>query len=141
MRGRILKEEYPPQTDTGLSPQEYLAGLGISTVVFDNPDLRYGFAQVPNVVLRDRRLSPIAFKLYVILLSYAWDKRHCFPGQTRLADDTGCDARTVIRALKELQKLKLIRIEQRGQGKSNSYHIRRLTESYPKQMVDKGGVQ
>jgi hypothetical protein len=122
---------------TKITPQEILAGLGVSTVVFDNPDLRGGFAQVPYVVLRDTRLSPTGLKLYMILLMYAWQNGQCFPGQARLSMDMGCTARTVISTIAELKKLKFIRVERRGQGKINIYHIRRLTDRYPKQIIDK----
>lgn len=109
-------------------------------VVFDEPDKdidrRLGFAQVPGVVLRDYRLSPMSRLLYSILLSYAWGKDICWPGQAGLAANVGCDRRTVIRAVNELRTAKLISIERVGLGRCNRYHIRRITDRY-KSIVDK----
>jgi len=101
------------------------------TVVIHDGTLRHGFAQIPNVVLRDTRLSGNDRIIYCLLLSYAWQAQSCFPGQLRLIKDTGFDIKTIGKNLQSLQKLKLIKIERRGQGKVNIYHIRRLSEAYP----------
>ena len=110
------------------------------TIVFDDSNLRGGFAQVPNAVLYDPLLGANAKLCYTLLLSYAWQKDSCFPSQKTLARDMACTTRTIIKALQELQKFKLIRVERPGLGKPNIYHIRKLSDGYlPKQYVDKGG--
>lgn len=109
------------------------------TLIFDDLGLKRGFAQIPNVVLRDPRLSGNAKAVYGLLLSYAWQDGECFPGQCLLADNMGCTKRTIINTLKELQKYKLIAIKRVGQGNPNIYHIKKLTAGYlPKQFVDRG---
>ena len=119
------------------SELEYTSRKASDTVVFDDKNLRSGFAQVPNVVLYDPLLGANAKLCYTLLLSYAWQKDSCFPSQKLLAQDMACTTRTVITTLKELQKHKLIRIERPGQGKPNIYHIKRLSDGYlPKQLHD-----
>jgi len=107
------------------------------TLVFDDENLRAGFAQAPNVVLRNPLLSSNSVRLYILLLSYAWDKDECYPGQKTLAEQMGCKHATITRTLAELKKHKLITWERQGLGKSNIYHIRKLSDGYlPKQLVD-----
>ena len=108
-------------------------------VVFDDPGLRHGFAQVPRVVLRDGILSARAVRLYALLLSYAWQESACFPGQNTLAEDMGCDRQTVIRTLQELRQRHLVSWERRGLGLTCLYHIKALGEGYLKSYVDRGG--
>ena len=112
-------------------------GLEENTLQFDNPDLKFGFVQIPKPVLVDTRLSSTDKILYAQLLSYAFQSRRCFPGRQQLAKDMGCNILTVTRALSVLRECKLIKIERRGQGKVNIYHIRKLTDAYP-QTHDRG---
>ena len=42
------------------------------TLVIKDESIRQGFAQVPNIVLRDPTLSGNEKTLYALLLSYAW---------------------------------------------------------------------
>ncbi len=115
----------------------YSTGPDAVRVVFDNPDLRGGFTQVPNLVLCDPLLSGTAKLCYSLLLSYAWHNRECWPSQNLLAEHLCCTTRTTIKALKELQKHKLIAIERPRLGKPNIYHICKLSDGYlPKQYVD-----
>ncbi len=109
------------------------------SLIFRNPNLAHGFTQSPNVVLRDGTLSTTAKVLYVLLLSYAWQDKECFPGQERIAQDMGCKRITVTRALAELKQRHLITCDRRGLGKVNIYYIERLEGGYiPKQFIDKG---
>jgi hypothetical protein len=87
---------------------------------------KQGFTQVPNYVLTDTRLSFGARLTYAILLSYAWNKGSCFPGQKRVAEDLGVSDRTVRTYLHELEELGLISWKQQGPSKPNLYTIRKL---------------
>lgn len=80
-----------------------------------------GYTLVPNYVLYTEKISVYAKLVYSMLLSYAWNKNAVFPGQDTLAKDCGVSNRTVIRAIKELEKQKFITIFRRGQGKTNLY--------------------
>ena len=80
-----------------------------------------GFTQVPNVILRHPALNAGEKLAYTILLSYAWEKDSCFPGQDRLAEDMGVSRASANTYVKGLAKKKFIEIKRRGQGRSNLY--------------------
>jgi Helix-turn-helix domain len=82
-----------------------------------------GFTQVPNFLLKSKKLSAGDKMAFAMLLSYAWQNDYCFPGQARLAEDMGLDERTVRRHLKSLETNALLKIERRGLGKTNIYKL------------------
>src|SRR6056297_2081630 len=82
-----------------------------------------GFTQVPNAILKSKKISPAAKLTYAMLLSYAWQNDYCFPGQTRLVSDIGVTDRSVRTYLKELEEKGLLTIKQQGQGKPNMYYL------------------
>ena len=88
-----------------------------------DPIARFGFVQLPNFILRNSDLSAGAKVVYALLLSYGWNNNLCFPGQDRLAQDMGLTRPRVTQLLNELQDVRLIEIERRGQGKTNFYTI------------------
>jgi len=94
-----------------------------NTIVVENEALRQGFTQIPNYVLRDKRLSFGARLTYTMLLSYAWQEGSCFPGQERIAQDLGISRQSVSKFLQELRKGGLIDWKRRGLGKTNVYYI------------------
>jgi len=102
-----------------------------SLIIVEDPLLREGFAQIPNGILRNPDLTIGAKVTYGVLLSYAWQKDSCFPGHDAMARDMGAGKRSVIMYLQQLQDAGLIRIQRRGQGKTNIYTIlrRRSAES------------
>jgi hypothetical protein len=83
---------------------------------------------VPNIILRSPHLTHGAKVAYGILLSYAWQDDHTFPGQDRMATDMGVERKAVIRYLKELKTKGAIRVQRRGMGKTNVYTIVRLRD-------------
>ncbi len=95
------------------------------TIVVEDEALRRGFTQLPNYLFEIRGLSHSAKLTYGIIMSYAWQKGSCFPGQDKLARTLEVSTRSVIEYLKELQSHQLIRIQRRGLGKTNVYHILR----------------
>ena len=84
---------------------------------------RYGFTQVPNFILTNKDISVGAKLAYAMLLKYAWDNDACFPGQLTLAKDMGAAERSVRTYLKELEKVELLEIKQRGLSKTNLYRL------------------
>ncbi|MEM8576029.1 MAG: helix-turn-helix domain-containing protein [Pseudomonadota bacterium] len=82
-----------------------------------------GFTQVPNAILRSKKISPGAKLAYSGLLSYAWNKESCFPGQDTLGGDIGVTRQTVNEYIKELKTKGFIRVKRRGQGRSNLYEL------------------
>src|SRR5436190_1099564 len=80
-----------------------------------------GFTQVPNFLLKSKKLSSGDKMAFAMLLSYAWQNDYCFPGQERLAEDLGLSDRSVRTHLKSLEKNGLLAIRRRGQGRTNVY--------------------
>src|SRR5665213_2400318 len=77
---------------------------------------RGGFTQVPNFLLKSKKLSSGDKMTFAMLLSYAWQNDFCFPGQEKLAEDLGLSDRSVRTHLKALEAAKLLVIRRRGQG-------------------------
>ena len=88
-----------------------------------DPVLRGGFTQVPNFILEDSKIGIGAKVTYAMFLKYAWDNDCVFPGQQRLANHMGCSERSVRTYIKELEKLSLLEVTQRGLGKTNLYKL------------------
>ena len=80
-----------------------------------------GFTQVPNAVLENKKLTGNAKLCYAMLLKYAWQDKCCFPGQETLGEQMGASRPTVIKGLKELEKIGYLEQKRRGQGKTNVY--------------------
>lgn len=86
-----------------------------------DPVLAGGFTQLPNLILRDKTISVGAKVVYAALLSYAWHKDCCFPGQEALAEDLGVSKRSVITFLQDLEQAGYLEKVRRGLGKTNTY--------------------
>lgn len=84
---------------------------------------RHGFTQVPNPILKSKRISPGAKLAYTALLSYAWNCNYCYPGQQRMGEDIGVTRQTVNEYIKELERKGYVDVKRRGQGRSNYYTI------------------
>jgi hypothetical protein len=82
-----------------------------------------GFTQVPNFLLKSKKLSSGDKMAFAMLLSYAWQNDSCFPGQERLAEDMGLSERSVRTNLKSLERNGLLTIRRRGLGKTNVYEL------------------
>ena len=93
------------------------------TIVILNEALKHGFTQLPNYVLKDKRLSFGARLTYAVLLSYAWQEDSCFPGQERMAQDLGTSDRSVRTFLNELKENGYIDWKQQGLNKPNIYYV------------------
>jgi DNA-binding transcriptional MocR family regulator len=97
-----------------------------SPIIVEDPAMRDGFTQIPNAILCNPDFTLGAKVAYGVLLSYAWQKDKCFPGHDAMAHDMGSSKRAVIQYLQQLQDAQLIRIQRRGQGKTNVYTILKL---------------
>jgi hypothetical protein len=95
----------------------------VGTLIFENPEQAKGYTSVSNFILFDARLTPAARAAYSILLAYAWQEDHSFPGQARLARDLGVSDRMVRHYLAELVDQDYIKVVRRGLGKTNIYII------------------
>lgn len=89
-----------------------------------------GYTMMYNIVLLDTRLSHPAYRTLMLLLYYARQDDHCWPGQKEIASRLGCNLRTVQRHLDELHDLGLISIERRGNNRTNRYWIEDVRDAY-----------
>src|SRR5947208_6993994 len=94
-----------------------------NTIVVLNESLKQGFTQLPRYILKDKRLSFGARLTYAVLLSYAWEKDSCFPGQEKMAEDLGISRQVINGYLQELKTYEYVSWERRGLGKTNVYYI------------------
>ena len=57
----------------------------------------------------------------IVLLAYKMDKEYCYPSRNLIADNAGFNIKTVDKALANLLKRRLIKIEK--QGRINKYYF------------------
>lgn len=82
-----------------------------------------GWTGVPNFILESKDISVGAKLTYAMLLKYARELDECFPGQERLAEDMGSGKRSIVRYISELERVGLLTIKRRGQGRPNLYTV------------------
>jgi biotin operon repressor len=107
--------------------QDRKAQVPHETVVVEDETLAAGFTMIPNLVFNRTDLSSNAKLTYMGFLFHSWQKGSCFPGQQRLAEELGLSIATIRRATRELQARGLLRVTQRGQGKTNIYTLTKLS--------------
>jgi hypothetical protein len=99
------------------------------TLLLEDQSLRYGFIQLPRLVLYAYNLSRDAKLLYAVLLGYAWQEGRCFPGYHRLCGDMQASENAVRKYMRELEAVNLLRQRRRGLGKTNIYTLLDLRTS------------
>jgi hypothetical protein len=99
------------------------------TLLIEDQSLRYGFIQLPRLVLYARNLSRDAKLLYAVLLGYAWQEGRCFPGYHRLCENMQASENAVRKYMRELESVNLLRQRRRGLGKTNIYTLLDLRTS------------
>lgn len=88
------------------------------------------FGKLPLTVAERPDLSPAAKVLYAILAYHDRTGNGAWPGKQRLAEMTGVDRSTVLRALTQLEAAGLVDIERRT-GRSSVYHLRKGAQNAP----------
>lgn len=84
-------------------------------------EIKKDFTQIPNTIIRDRRLSDSLFRTYIDLMAYSFGKNKAFPSQKRVASDLGKSRETINRQIAELTKLGYVTKKRRGYSSSNTY--------------------
>jgi hypothetical protein len=95
-------------------------------VIVEDETLRYGFVQLPVVVLKADFLSAGAKLTYAGFLNFSRDKGYAFPGQMAIAELIGASKRSIVTWIQELDNVGLVIKKRRGLGKSNVYFLPRI---------------
>ena len=111
-----------------MSRVEYAQGRHIGdilkerNIILKNADAAtaQGFTQVPNFILKSTKISAGDKMTFAMLLSYAWQKDFCYPGQKRLGVDLGLHETNVRKHLKSLQANGLLAIKRRARPTSTN---------------------
>jgi hypothetical protein len=84
---------------------------------------QYRFTVTPEHLIRDRRISDRAVRLWMLLDRYAGDNGAAFPKRETLAEDLTCSMSTVDRAVTELVDAQWLAKERRSAGDVNVYTL------------------
>lgn len=87
----------------------------------------YRFAPIPEQLLYDHSMDPLAVRVYGVLMRHGQDPDSCYPSHARIAKLIGVSERSVARPLKDLANAGWITREFRtsAQGRtSDGYHVR-----------------
>lgn len=90
---------------------------------------------VPDDILKDvenQEMDRYSMFLFAVLLSYADNKRQCYPSLDTLCEHNKCSKKTIIKRLKELESGGYINIEKRHH-KSNLYTLLKI----PRRLQDR----
>lgn len=84
---------------------------------------QWRFTVTPEHLIRDRRISDRAVRLWMLLDRYAGDNGAAFPLRSTLAEDLTCSPSTVDRAIGELVRHGWLTKERRSAGDVNLYTL------------------
>lgn len=87
----------------------------------------FHFAQVPEALLYDRKVSAEAVRIYGALVRHGTEPIDCFPSHARLAELLGCSPRSIPKWTRELERAGWIervpRFTAAGDPDSNGYRV------------------
>lgn len=88
--------------------------------------MKKNFTQITNAAVRSgRKITDAEFRLYSVLLSFAFNKEFVFPSRETLSIHMGASLAKVDRVKKSLEKKGAFRKQRRGQGITNLYFLNR----------------
>lgn len=99
---------------------------------------KWHFTMIENSVLDSAALTPWAKLVYVMLSRYADRSNECFPGIKAIAVKCGCSENTVRVSIKTLQKIGILTVTKRKEGKVNMSNLYQLHA--PQDGSELGGV-
>jgi hypothetical protein len=85
------------------------------------PSSFYTYTAIPDEVIRNADVSDAAFRVFVIILSHAWERPQDMPPMEWLAQDFGGSVATFRKYLKELEEGGYVVVTRRGMGQTNLY--------------------
>lgn len=87
----------------------------------------YRFAPIPEDLLYDTALTPLAVRIYGALMRHGLDPSSCYPSHARLGQLVGVSERSVQRPVKDLEAAgwisKVRRKNDRGERMTDAYHV------------------
>lgn len=88
----------------------------------------YRFAPVPEALLFDPTITPMAVRVYAVLARHGMTPESCYPSHALIAERCGCSPRSVQRPLRELEEAGWItrvpRFDERGDRRSDGFIVR-----------------
>lgn len=88
----------------------------------------YRFAPVPEALLFDPTITPMAIRVYAVLARHGMTPESCYPSHALIAERCGCSPRSVQRPLRELEEAGWItrvpRFDERGDRRSDGFIVR-----------------
>lgn len=96
----------------------------------DRADTTHGFrwAPIPEDLLYDPDITPLAVRVYGVLIRHGIDPESCYPSHGRIAERLGVSRRSIQRPIRELEEAGWIERRQRfdasGARISDGYHLR-----------------
>lgn len=97
----------------------------------------YSFVKVPRYLIRNWKISLLDRMFLMVLASYCWKGRECWPSGQTIAQDMGVDVRTVWRCAKSCEKQGLIKRRPQIPGNKKSSTVYTLTFDNAAQREDK----
>ncbi len=86
------------------------------------------WAPIPEAVLYDADLDPLAVRVYGCLLRHGLTPGSCYPSHARIGDLIGCSKRSINRPLRALEAagwvVRVPRFDERGDRTSDGFHVR-----------------
>ena len=96
------------------------------------------FAKCPHGLLQRKDVSAAAKLVWIVLRDRQGRNGTAWPSITTLMQDVGMGRHSVLRAVNELERKRLLLAHRRGNGKANTYTIQTGAESAP--VLDKSWV-
>lgn len=87
------------------------------------------FVKIPTDILSRNDLSTTAKCVYANLLDRQGSNGSCWPGTRRIGADVGISQPAVLRALVELSRAGLVKVESQGNGRTNHYRVKTANET------------
>lgn len=88
----------------------------------------YRFAPIPEALLYDDELSPLAVRIYGVLARHGMTPESCYPSHAAIAERVGCKSRSVQKPLRDLEHAgwisRVARFDDRGDRRSDGFVVR-----------------
>lgn len=86
--------------------------------------------QLPNNLIKVETITPKDLLVYLTIKTYEnWETHEAFPSMETIAQDLGCDKRTVSASIKRLEKSEFLSIKKKGRG--NVYTFKKYLHFEP----------